>query len=55
MIENYTCPEQIEWVPHYLFWQGKDNFVDLGDMSRTMRCVGAAQDKLAGDISRKGR
>ena len=33
MIKNHTYPELIEWVPQYLFKQGKDKFVDTGDMS----------------------
>ena len=32
MIENHTYPELIEWVPQYLFQQGKDKFLDLGSM-----------------------
>ena len=43
IIENNTYPELIEWVPQYLFRQGKDKFVEHGDMSLLMRRVGATQ------------
>ena len=46
MIENNTYPELIEWVPQYLFRQGKYKFVALGDMSPMIRRVGAAQDNI---------
>ena len=46
MIENRTYPEPIKWIPQYLLRQGKENFVDLDEMSRTMRRVGATQDKI---------
>ena len=32
MIDNRTYPELIEWVPQYLFRQGKEKIVDLGNM-----------------------
>ena len=33
MIGNHTYPELIEWAPQYLFREGKDKFIDLGNMS----------------------
>ena len=33
MIENNTYPDLIEWVPQYLFRQGKDKFVELGNIT----------------------
>ena len=46
MIDNHTYLKLIEWVPEYLLRQGRANFVDLSDISQTMKRVGAAQDKI---------
>ena len=46
MAENNTYPELIKWVLQYLFRQGKEKIVDVGDMSRMMRHVGTAQDRI---------
>ena len=45
-IDNHTYPELIKWIPKYLLHQGLSNFVDLGDMSQTMRRIGLAQDRI---------
>ena len=46
IIDNHTYPKLIEWVPTDLLGQGRANFVDLGNVSQTMRWEGAAQVKI---------
>ena len=33
VVNHHTYPEMIEWASKYLLWQGRANFMDLGDMS----------------------
>ena len=47
MVDNHTYPKLIEcWVPKYLLQQGRENCMDLGEMSQMMRKVSVAQDKI---------
>ena len=46
MIENNTYTELMESVPQYLFRQGKDKFVNIGNMSPMIRHVSATQDNI---------
>ena len=55
IIKNHTYQELIKWVPQYLFRQGKDKFVELGDMSPMMRHVGATQDNIGWRHSTEGK
>ena len=55
MIDNHTYPELIDWIPKYLLPQWRANFVDLGNISQTMRQVGAAQDKIAWRLFADGK
>ena len=55
MVNTHTYPELIEWVPKHLVRRGRANFVDLDNMSQTMRKLGAAQDKIGWRLFTEGK